>query len=163
MLVDFIDLRCSVSVPFLPSSLSPQDFAVPASSFLSELKGCVPAGACIHRCFHCTEHLIHCCTVLTQILRKSVALLARFHVFLNALKCLKMHALTQVLMLWKCEWRTSCAWWLERCQLWLILSPSWFASSDHSFTKSCSREVATISLIHGADWKAPLSHHIKYP
>lgn len=101
MLVDFIDLRCSVSVPFLPSSLSPQDFAVPASSFLSELKGCMPAGACIHCCFHCTEHLIHCCTVLTQILRKSVALLARFHVFLNALKCLKMHALTQVLMLWK--------------------------------------------------------------
>lgn len=88
MLVDFIDLRCSVSVPFLPSSLSPRDFAVPASSFLSELKGYMPAGTCIRRCFHCTEHLLHCCTVLTQILRKSVALLASFHVFF--FKCLKM-------------------------------------------------------------------------
>lgn len=98
MLVDFIDLRCSVSVPFALSSLSPQHFVVPASSFLSELNGYMTTGACIRHCFHCMEHLFHCCTVLTEILRKSDALRARFRGFFPqwALKCSKLHGLTWV-------------------------------------------------------------------
>lgn len=45
ILADFIDPRCSVSVPSVPSSLSLQNFVIPASSFLSELSGYMAAGA----------------------------------------------------------------------------------------------------------------------